>query len=113
MRRLFSWVSLQAILGLLLLVGIDYVFFIFSFAHPFFRKDQNAATFITLELLADGLLFYIFCQAYMRLQNLGKGLDGENKVLAELKKLPKDHYHFLMDFVDGKRGNTDFVVVGD
>ena len=38
-------------------------------------------------------------------------MEGENDVYKILKQLPQE-YKVLHDFVDGKRGNIDYVVVG-
>ncbi len=40
-----------------------------------------------------------------------KGMDGENDVYKVLKQLPQE-YKVLHDFVEGKRGNIDYIVVG-
>ncbi len=41
-----------------------------------------------------------------------KGSEGEEKVLDELKKLPKEFLHVADFYAPGQYGNVDFVVIG-
>jgi hypothetical protein len=112
-RRLFSWLGLQAILGILLLFGIDYIFYLFLKVNPYFQHDKNSSLILTIELLIDIVLTFLVWQTIRYLQRIGKGMDGEIVVVRKLNHLPKDKFRVLSDFVDGEKGNTDFIVVGE
>lgn len=112
-RRLFSWLGWQAVLGILLLFGIDAIFFLFLKTNPYFQRDKNSSLLLAIELVIDIVLTFIVWHTILYLQRIGKGMDGEIEVIKKLKHLPKDKFRVLSDFVDGKKGNTDFIVVGE
>jgi hypothetical protein len=113
-RRLFSWLGWQAVLGILLLFGIDYIFFLLFKASPFFLRNTNSSLLLAIELVIEIVLTYLVWRKILYLQNnIFKGIDGEAAVWRKLKHLPKDKFRVLSDFVDGKKGNTDFIVIGE
>lgn len=110
--RIFSWLDKQFLLGLLLLICIDLIFSLFWFASPYF-SDKSVSIFFKLFILfLQGVFIWLFWQTVKYVQfRIGKGIDGEYEVEKTLWKLPKS-FLYSRDFVTGKKGNTDFIVVG-
>jgi len=83
--------------ALVVLLGI----LLFNLEHQYIVL--KIGIFIILGALAFG--------TFKSSQRFVKGMDGESDVWKELKNLPSEYY-ILHDFVGGKRGNIDYIVVG-
>lgn len=73
-----------------------------------FNLDNQYVLLKIVVFLILGALAYC---TFKNSQSFIKGMEGENDVYKILKQLPQE-YKVLHDFVDGKRGNIDYVVVG-
>lgn len=73
-----------------------------------FNLDNQYVLLKIVVFLILGALAY---RTFKNSQSFIKGMEGENDVYKILKQLPQE-YKVLHDFVNGKRGNIDYVVVG-
>ena len=80
-RRLFSWLGWQAVLGILLLFGIAFNFFLFSMVNPYFLRDKNSSLILTIEFVLDVVLIFLAWQTFRYLHNIDKGMEGETEVI--------------------------------
>ena len=78
-RRLFSWLGWQAVLGFFLLLGIDYIFYLFLKVNPYFHRDKNSSLLLATELLIDIVLIFLVWQTILYLQRIGKGMDSNSR----------------------------------
>jgi len=103
-----SYIFKQGIYRLILLVIIDAIFFYLALS----GTGTTWAKFLpypTIWLYVA--LILLFGITLRELKAFTKGAEGEQKVRRILKNLPPN-YSTLSDFVNGQKGNIDFVVVG-
>ena len=91
---------------LIFLILIDALVVLLGFL-LFNLEHQYAVLKIGIFIILGALAFGTFKSS----QRFVKGMDGEGDIWKELKNLPSGYYT-LHDFVEGKRGNIDYIVVG-
>ncbi len=95
-------------------VGVRLIFLILidvlaiSFGIALINIDSQYAILKIALFLILGVLGY---KTFKNSLSYLKGMNGENEVYKVLKQLPQE-YKVLHDFVEGKRGNIDYIVVG-
>lgn len=101
-----SYLVESAGVRLIFLILIDVL--VISLGIALINIDSQYLILKIVLFLVLGFLAYFTLKDSLRFV---KGMDGENDVYKVLKQLPQE-YKVLHDYVEGKKGNIDYIVVG-